>query len=196
MELVDPLATLVGRTQSEALRVLARTDAGITGRQVARMAGAAMHTGIKRALDKLERSGLVLVDRGLQHSSYRVNRDHLLWPSVELALHAPDELDRRIGALARTSDAVESVAVYGSVARGDASAESDVDLVVVFADAVDDELVARLGDLVRRWTGNTCQVFDLTRTDLERSVRDRDPIVDSWRADARTIVGTDLRALL
>lgn len=196
MELVEPLATLVGRTQSEALRALARTDTGMSGRQVARVAGAALHTGIKRALDRLERSGLVLVDRGLQHSSYRVNREHLLWPAVELALHARDELDRRIQELVGPSDAVVSVSEFGSVARGTATDESDIDIVVVFADTVDDDLVGRLGDLVHRSTGNECQVFDTTIADLVRSVHEHDPIVDSWRRDARTIAGADIRELL
>ncbi|WP_144713132.1 nucleotidyltransferase domain-containing protein [Curtobacterium pusillum] len=197
MQLTQPLATLVGPTQANALRVLSRTDAGMTGRQVSRVAGAAQHTGIKRALDKLEQVGLVQVERGLQHSSYRVNREHLLWPAVELSLRAGDELERRIAAFVEDADAgVLSVSIFGSLARGTATESSDVDLLVVFADGVDTEVVVRLGDLVRRWTGNECQVFDVTRADLRRFVAEGDPLVGSWRDEARTVFGPDVRSLL
>ncbi|WP_181420371.1 nucleotidyltransferase domain-containing protein [Curtobacterium sp. MCBD17_023] len=197
MQLTAPLATLVGPTQADALRVLAQTDAGMTGRQVARVAGAAQHTGIKRALDKLEHAGLVCVERGLQHSAYRVNRDHLLWPAVELVLGAGAELERRIhDFLAGVDPSVLSVSIFGSVARGTATDESDVDLLVVFDTETDLDVVVQLGDLVHRWTGNECQVFDVTRADLERFAAEGDPLVGSWRADARTVFGPDIRTLV
>jgi predicted nucleotidyltransferase len=197
MQLTAPLATLTGRTQADALRVLAQSDAGMTGRQVARVAGAAQHTGIKRALDKLEHAGLVTVQRGLQHSAYRINRDHLLWPAVELVLGAHEELERRISEfIASSSAAVLSVALFGSLARGTATEDSDVDLLVVFDTDVDVDLIVRLGDLVQRWTGNDCQVFDVTRADLVRFAAEGDPLVGSWREDSRTVYGRDLQALL
>ncbi|MBT2503608.1 nucleotidyltransferase domain-containing protein [Curtobacterium sp. ISL-83] len=197
MQLAQPLATLLGSTQADALRVLARTDTGMTGRQVARVAGANQHTGIKRALDKLEQVGLVCVERGLQHSSYRANREHVLWPAVELGLGAGNELERRIAEFVQREDLdVLSASLFGSVARGDATETSDVDLLVVFAEAVDVDAVTQLGELVERWTGNECQVFDVTRADLLRFVREGDPLVGSWREEARTVYGSDIRTLL
>jgi predicted nucleotidyltransferase len=197
MQLAQPLATLLGATQADALRVLARTDSGMTGRQVARVAGAPQHTGIKRALDKLEAAGLVQVERGLQHSAYRVNREHLLWPAVELGLEAGDELERRIGAYVASAQAgVLSVSIFGSVARGTATPTSDLDLLVVFEETVDTDVVVRLGDLVRRWTGNECQVFDVTRADLRRFVAEGDPLVGSWREEARTVFGEEIRTYI
>ncbi|WP_185021597.1 nucleotidyltransferase domain-containing protein [Curtobacterium sp. PhB130] len=197
MEVAEPLATLVGRTAARAIRVLARTDSGMTGRQVARVAGVASHTGIKRALDKLELAGLVVVERGLQHSSYRANRSHVLWPAIELALEARQELERRIVHLVDRSDVgVISVSVFGSVARGDSTAASDVDLVVVFDDHVDTELIVELGSMVRIWSGNDCQVFDVTRPDLRRFAMENDPLLGSWRDDAKTVYGRDIRDLI
>jgi predicted nucleotidyltransferase len=196
MHLASPLATLVGGHQAAALRVLARTDAGMTGRQVARVAQAG-NTAIKRALDKLEHAGLVKVDRSLHSSSYRVNEDHVLWPALRLALDAPRVLDERIGQLVDESGvAVTSVSVFGSVARGEATDDSDVDLVVIYPGEPVVDLSVALGSAVERWTGNECQVFDVSRADLRRMVADGDPLVDSWRRDARTIVGEDLRGLL
>jgi len=36
----------------------------------------------------------------------------------------------------------------------------------------------------------------LTRDDLRRLVRSEDPLVESWRSDAKTIFGPDLRLRL
>lgn len=197
MRLVDPLASLLADSQAGALRVLARTEAGMTGRQVARLAGAAQHTTTKRALDKLEGIGLVQVERGLQHSLYRANREHVLWPAIELSLDAASELERRLTALvsAECPGAV-SVAVFGSVARGTASDASDLDLVVVSGEEPAGAFAVRLGDRVRAWTGNDCSVLDFTRDQLRTAVATGDPIVDSLRADARTVYGSELRDLL
>lgn len=196
MQLASPLATLVGGQQAAALRVLARTDAGMTGRQVARVAQTG-NTATKRALDKLEHAGLVTVNRGLHSSSYRVNEDHVLWPALRLALDASRVLDERIAHFVDGSGVpVTSVAVFGSVARGEATDDSDVDLVVVYPDELVVDLSVALGSAVERWTGNETQVFDVSREDLRKMVADGDPLVESWRKEARTIVGEDLRGLL
>lgn len=197
MRLVDPLASLLADSQAGALRVLARTETGMTGRQVARLTGAAQHTTTKRALDKLESIGLVSVERGLQRSVYRANREHLLWPAIQLSLDAGSELERRVVELvASHRPEVLSVAVFGSVARGTADDDSDVDLVLVTETASVDEFAVLLGDRVRTWTGNDCSVLDFTRDQLRAAVDARDPIVDSLRTDARTVYGADLRSLL
>jgi predicted nucleotidyltransferase len=196
MELASPLATLVSPGQASALRVLARTDAGMTGRQVSRVADMP-NTGIQRALEKLERAGLVTVDRNLHASSYRVNRDHILWPALRLVLDAPRELDHRIVEFVERADVdIVSVAMFGSVARGESTSESDVDLAVVYGSTPSDDFSVALGSMVERWTGNDCQVFDVTRADVARMVAEHDPLVDSWRRDARTVFGADLRGLL
>ncbi|WFR68281.1 nucleotidyltransferase domain-containing protein [Curtobacterium flaccumfaciens] len=169
----------------------------MTGRQVARLSGAAQHTTTKRALDRLEAIGLVHVERGLQHSVYRANREHLLWPAIQLSLDAGSELERRLVELIRAEqpDAL-SVAVFGSVARGTARDDSDLDLVVIAGAEPVDEFAVRLGDRVRAWTGNECAVLDFTREQLREAVDSADPIVDSLRADARTLYGTELQELL
>lgn len=147
--------------------------------------------GIKRALDELEQAGLITVDRGLHNSNYGVNQDHLLWPALRLALDAAQLLDHRIEEFVRDSGVpVVTVAVFGSVARGGATDESDVDLVVVYPYEPDEGLSVALVTHVERWTGNACQVFDVSRGG------DQDLLVESWRRGARTIFGTELRELL
>lgn len=112
-------------------------------------------------------------------------------------MNARQELNRRITAFAHAS-APEgvTVALYGSVARGDSTTKSDIDLLVVFPDAVAldgrDEFVTVLRDSVQLWTGNDAQVYDVTETALARQREEADPIVDSWVADGIIVFGNSV----
>ncbi|MBG6060038.1 putative nucleotidyltransferase [Cryobacterium sp. MP_M5] len=109
-------------------------------------------------------------------------------------MNARQELNRRVAAFADSS-APEgvTVALYGSVARGDSTKTSDVDLLVVFPDEVAlddrDEFVTGLRDNVQLWTGNDAQIYDLTESSLTRQKEDGDPIVDSWASEGIVVFG-------
>ncbi len=93
-----------------------------------------------------------------------------------------------------------TLAIFGSVARGEATTDSDLDLLLVVPDdwSVDD--ADRLADDLRRdardWTGNLVQVYCTARSDLDVAVRADDPIVASWERDAVTVLGDDVRRLV
>lgn len=194
MELSSPLSSLLGGLDAVALRVVARAGAELTGRQVARLAGTGTPANIRLALLRLVDIGIVVSAPAPHATMYSANRSHILWPAVEIAMDARQELNRRIAAFAE-ADGPEgvTVAIYGSVARGDATKTSDIDLLAIFTDAVTlddrDEFVTGLRDNVQLWTGNDAQVYDVTESALNRQRVGRDPIVDSWVADGVIIFG-------
>jgi len=125
---------------------------------------------------------------------YSANRLHVLWPAVEIAMDARQELTRRIAAFAdRNAPDGVTVALYGSVARGESTSKSDIDLLIVFPDAVPlddrDEFVTGLRDSVQLWTGNDAQIYDLTESALTTQSTENDPIVDSWVSDGIIVFG-------
>ena len=199
MDLSSPLSSLLKRTDAAALRVLAEVGEPISGRQVARLAAQSTAANIRLSLLRLTEVGLVSAAPRMDAVMYEANRDHLLWPAVEVALDSEAELIRRIRGLIKEGNfQYTSVVLYGSVARGDSDAESDIDLLVVQSrgGTLRRTFVDLLRRDVERWTGNRAQILDLSPHELRRMSEARDPIVSSWLDEGRLIVGDDLRSYL
>ena len=197
MDLSAPLASFLNGLDAVALHVIARAGAELTGRQVARLAGTGTPANIRLSLLRLVDIGLVISVPAPHATMFSANRSHILWPAVEVAMNARQELNRRIASFAAIS-APEgvTVALYGSVARGDSTNTSDVDLLVVFPDTVTldarDDFVTGLRDSVQLWTGNDAQVYDLTTSTLTEQREEGNPIIKNWTADGVVVFGNSI----
>lgn len=195
MELSMPLASVFGRVDGAVLTVLSRGSASLNGRQINRILGGSVSiNGVRGALARLVRTGLVLAVHRQAETLYRANREHLLWPVVTAAADSLPTLRRRIRDLALSSaPAGSSIVLYGSVERGESTSESDVDLLVIFPDDAGvesaDDFVDELARSVERWTGNSAQVIQIRERELRESARRDDPLVDLWMHESEVLVG-------
>jgi predicted nucleotidyltransferase len=201
MNLSEPLDGLTSRVEAASLRVLARADAGFSGRQVHALAGVGSTSSVHRALAGLVEVGIVTSTPQPPAIVYRINRLHALWPAVELALAARAQVFAGIGAfcaevLPRELDL--TVVIYGSVARSDSALASDVDVLVVYPDAIDPEARAdfsyRIAGHIERVTGNEAQVFSIERAELAQRVAENDPFIANVLADGILVHGPALDA--
>lgn len=203
MELRSPLASVIPGAAGEVLLVLARASHELTGNVIASLTdGKASQTGANKALKKLVASGLVLARPAGNAILYSLNRDHLAaGPVLELA-------DLRSVLLARIKAHVAgwkvqpvSVVLFGSMARGQGTASSDNDLLVIRPTNVDveDELwvrqVTELSDAVQRWSGNVCEILEYSNDEFTALVLTGDTLVDNLRNDAVGLVGRSPREL-
>lgn len=200
MELSRAGAELLGETEAAALRVLSRTPEPVSGREVARRASASP-SSTRRALERLQRVGLVRGRVSSHAVLYMVNREHVLWEAVQALLTGTTRLLEEVSRLvADRSGEQATLALFGSVARGEATADSDLDLVLVLPDDTEDGeregLVDEVTELIERRTGNAAQVLALTRTQLQVMIAHHDPLIDSFTHDARTLTGTPLTTLI
>ena len=203
MDLITPLATIAPGLDSAALTVLAGTETPMSATQIQRIAGRGSRYGLVLALERLTEHGLVTATPAARGHLYCLNRGHVLAPVVIAAVRARGEVDRRLaGAINTLIPEPLSAAVYGSVARGDATITSDIDLVIITPDDLDPDhetWVRQVDDLERRvrlLTGNPLQAMTVTQTQLAAMTSANARIVDEWERDARTIVGKDLRDLI
>lgn len=209
MDLSNPISVVIPSLEGQVLRVLAHTTAPLSGSRIAELVTAGSNPGIRTALGRLVRHGTVLARRSGPSVLYTANRDHLIWPTVEHAVQAADTLldtlQDRIADLARAhlgqlEAERTTLALFGSVARGTSTLDSDIDILAVFPDNIDAHTIEQFVDAVtadvQRWTGNSCNVYDVTSARLAQMSAASDPMIESWAADARTFLGSDLRRRL
>lgn len=209
MDLSNPVKAIIPSLEGEVYAVLARTTSPLSGSKVAELAESGSNPGIRLALARLVRQGTVTAMSSGPSLLYTANRDHLLWHAIESAVRSADgvvrELKQRISSLATkhadpSREALVTLALFGSVARGSSNADSDIDLLAVFPTPGmterDDALVDEIAAEVPRWTGNVCNIYPLTWSSLDYLVSQGDPMVSSWKREADTFYGRDLSELL
>jgi len=203
MDLAHPLASFASPAEARVLEVLAGTSGPLSGREIGRIGEWGSSSSPWRALTRLVDQGIVLVDHRGNTIYYTANRDHLAWPAIEQIARVRTELFSRLAHLVESwAFAPSHVSVFGSVARADADAGSDVDILLVRPDlpAADldewDAQVAQLRTAVHRWTGNECQAFVVDPARLAEHARANDPLVRAWLADGIRIAGAPLSTLL
>ncbi len=177
------------------LEVLTRTSRPLTGREVHRLAGTGSESGVRLVLGRLVEHGLVTATQAGRATLYVGNRDHIAWQAVEMLTGLRQALFTRLHDFATTLPVRPiTLAVFGSAARGDGDTDSDIDILAVHRSGRDDEAwTAQIDDLRDRviaWTGNPCQIYDLTDIEFDQHVTAGEPIVDEWRVDAVTVLGT------
>jgi len=203
MDVAYPIRAVVPTLEGPVLAVVARTTRPLSGLEIHRLAGTGSPNGVRLALTRLVAQGVVHADERAGAIFYSANRAHVAWPAVEvLAGLRRAMLERIRGAVRSWPMQPAHASLFGSVARADGDADSDVDILLVRSDAVVADEAAWDGQVdtlrvdVKSWTGNRCQPFDLTVERLADHVNADDPLVDDWLRDGVAIAGDDLRAVL
>lgn len=203
MDLTAPHRAVADEHELEVLRVLAGTKRSLTGRDIARLVRRGSRSSVQRALGRLVESGLVEGQDAGRAILYTLNREHVaLQPALSL-------LELRAELIHRISKAIEGwkippahVSVFGSAARGDGDERSDIDLFVVRPESVDEEdphwrsQLDELQDSIRRWSGNSAAISEVSKRDLGRLRRERPPIVTALANEAITLAGPTAEDLL
>lgn len=194
------LPDAVGLREARVLTALSRTEVPLSGRSVARIVGMTQST-VQRTLTRLREAGLVLAEPAPPSVLYRVNREHLAVPLLTALFRLDEELRIRAADHVGTWQvAPVSVVMYGSVVRGEAGAESDLDVLVVRPDGVPpdepmwQEQVTELGDRLGRWTGRHASVVELSRLEAVRGLAD-EPYLREADREGWLVVGDPLHAI-
>ena len=184
----QPFRAVTPTLDGPVLRVLARTTQPMTRQQVADLIGVASEAGVRKVLRRLSEQGVVIEQRIGTHYSYVGNREHILWPAVEVFMSAADRLDTTIREHVEAWEVPAlSVELFGSVAAGTSTADSDIDLMVYRPSLTEDQVelwdgqVAELRVAVERWTGNTCEVLEIDPRTLVEMAAEDEPVLKAPR---------------
>lgn len=209
MDLSNPLAVVTPTLDAAVLQTLAATTGWATGAQVHRTGRVGSVGGVRKVLARLVQQGIVLAIEHPHATLYTLNRDHVAAEAiVSLTLLRGVVVERISRAVSAAPVPVRHASLFGSFARGEATTESDIDILVVVdeqgrapqADQLPDDVCATFLDSlamdIQRWTGNQAQIAHVTPSMLSEMASAGDPLVESWRADHVHLTGTRLLELL
>ena len=197
MDLGSPVLDVAPTVRGALLQALARLEHPVTRRQLAATAGVAPGNA-SAVIEELIQAGLVSETVSGRSSMVELNRSHLAAAPVLALAGLRGELIERLRQRLSAWPDLPGAWLFGSVARGDADRESDIDLLIVADDLRSTELHDRLAQLhadVRSWTGNDLQLVEHSQTSWRKLVRAKHPLVEQIRLDGIALAG-DTASLL
>lgn len=197
MNLGSPVRDIAPAVRGELLQALARLEQPVTRRQLAAAAGVAPGNA-SAVIEALIQTGLVSETVAGRASMVVLNRSHLAAGPVLALAGLRGELIRRLRERLAEWPDLHVAWLFGSVARGEADNDSDVDLLIVADDLQSPDLHERLSSLqadVRSWTGNDLQFVEHSQSSWRKLVRAKNPLVQQIRLDGIALAG-DTASLL
>jgi predicted nucleotidyltransferase len=182
-----PFGGVIPGVRGAVLGALLRTDAPLTGRQVHTLVSDdySLWT-VQGALKTLTELGLVNTQTIGRAGVHTVNEDHVSVAPLRALLDPiamlTDTVRNALG------DEVQTVILFGSIARGESNINSDVDLAVIAPPEWDGRTV--LEDAVRTRLGNDCDVLVFTLEDFTRLTGAGEPVVREILTDGVALLGS------
>ena len=201
MDFVRPVEAIVPGAQGRVLAVMAETTAELNLRTIAELSGVSQAQA-SRVLPGLVELG-VLERREVPPSSlFRFVPEHVASRAILALARSADTVLDELGHLAASLLVPPvSIVVFGSFARREADAESDIDMLVVRPSDVDEDdekwasSMEQLHTDSRRLTGNPIEVLEVSAGEVAALVKSRRPLWADIRRDGRVVHGLPLDEL-
>ena len=198
MDFVRPVEAVIPGAQGRILSVLVETTAPLNLRTLSRLAGVSPAQA-SRVMPGLVDLGLVERYEVPPSSQFLLARSNIAALAVVEIARSRETASERIGlAAASMANPPESVIVFGSFARGEAEVDSDIDVVVVRPDSVDEDndewatALEALRDEAIAITGNWVEVVEVSLCEAGSRLRGRTEFWRNVRRDGVTVHGLSI----
>lgn len=192
---------MIPGAQGRILAVLAETSAELNLRTIARLSGVSIAQA-SRVLPALLELGIVERREAPPSALFRFVPENVAASAITALTQVRRTLLEELGrTAAEISPQPASVIVFGSFARGEADNESDLDVVVVRAQTVDEDdgrwrpAVDQWRQRARRIAGNAVEVVEVNEPDATRLLRGRKPLWLDVQHEGVVVFGAAIAAL-
>ncbi|GAA3118614.1 putative nucleotidyltransferase [Kribbella aluminosa] len=204
MEFPEPMSSVVPGLHGRVLGVLARTERPLTGRALAGLLRSpGSPSGVQKVLDDLVTNGVVVAEPAGRARLYTLNRQHVAYQAINQLARLRESLLDRIREEANSwAVPAKAIWLFGSSARGQGGPDSDLDLLIVRPDDVDDSdprwlrQLETLSAQASLWSGNSCEVVEYSDQEIRDLISHGERLVAELRRDAVPITGSTPRQLL
>jgi predicted nucleotidyltransferase len=182
----EPFGGIIAGARGAVLSVLLRTGAPLTGRQVHGLVSDEHSLwSVQGALKALAQLGIVETRTIGRAGVHTINESHA---SVAPLRALADPIAALKAAIGEAIDSrVQAVLLFGSIARGDATAQSDIDLAVLAEPEWDGRV--DLQEVVHARLGNECDVLVFTDAEFRKLASSGEPVVRDILRDGLALVG-------
>ena len=195
------MQSVIPGAQGRVLAVLAESTGYLNLRTVALLAGTSPAQA-SRILPELVRSGLVERREAPPSVLFRLVDDNLGSRVVRALSRSRETVLAELGSQAETLDpSPVSVIVFGSFARGEAEADSDLDVLFVQPKGMNDDdyrwaaAVEGWRQFARRLTGNRVEVVETSESSVGRFLRSHKTLWADIVRDGVVVYGKSLEGL-
>ncbi|MGH9446499.1 MAG: nucleotidyltransferase domain-containing protein [Terriglobia bacterium] len=145
-------------------------------------------SNLSKELGRLEREGLFLSEVSGRQKYFRLNREYPLYSEVR------NIVTKTVGAVTLITQFLEKIGgieeayLYGSFARNQQDAGSDIDVIVI--GVPDEKLLAEAAQNLERQLGREINYTVLTRQEFERRRERKDAFLENvWRNKRISLIG-------
>ena len=187
MNFGEPFGGIIPGARGAVLAILLRTGTPLTGRQVHGLISDTYSLwSTQEALKALTQMGMVETQTVGRAGVHVINEQHSSIAPLRVLVDPIIALESAIGGAIDSN--VKAVILFGSVARGEATPTSDIDLAVISSPAWDERV--KLQDTVRVQLGNHCDVLVFTEAEFSRLAAAGEPVVTDIVRDGVALVGS------
>ena len=143
-------------------------------REISRRTGEPLNA-VRRELGYLEKAGLVRSRHAGNLKYYSVVKEFPLYQELKKIVYATIGLGDYLAARLRESNQIELAFIYGSVARDEETARSDIDLFVV--GEIDEDELHTLVYEVQKEVGREINYTLMSRAEFKKRLKNNNPFV-------------------
>lgn len=201
MDFLHPVQAVIPGVQGQVLAVLAETTAELNLSTLARLAGVSVAQA-SRVMPKLVQLGLVERRELPPSSQFRLVRENVAAQAIIDLARSRDNALKRLGeSTAAVPFEPVSIIAFGSFARGEADEQSDLDVVVVRPEDIDEDdddwasAVQRWSDEARAITGNRVEVLEVSHDEVRTRLASQSPLWSDILKVGITVHGLPINCL-
>lgn len=181
---------ITSKAKRSVLRlILMNPDRTFYIREIARLTGEPLNA-VRRELGYLEKAGLVESHRERTLKYYSVNKEFPFYTELKKIIYATVGLGDYLTAKLPNPEQIELAFIYGSVARGEETAKSDIDLFVV--GDIDEGTLHNLVSQIERDTSRSINYTLMTKKEFDTRMLKSEPFIKRVMAEPNIILKGNL----